>query len=41
VWEIRVIANGVEVAVFAFDAASEKLLNENIKTYQVINITPV
>jgi hypothetical protein len=41
VWEIRVIANGVDVAVFAFDAASEKLLNENIKTYQVINITPV
>ena len=41
VWEIRVIANGVNVAVFAFDAASEKLLNENIKTPQVINIPPV
>jgi hypothetical protein len=31
VWEIRVIANGVNVAVIGFDAAEEKLLGENIK----------
>jgi hypothetical protein len=31
VWEIRVIANGVNVAVIGFDAAEEKLLAKNIK----------
>lgn len=41
VWEIRVIANGVNVAVFAFDAANEELINENIKTYRVFSIQPV
>lgn len=38
IWEIRIIANGVDVAVFAFDALEEKLLQERIKSYQMVNI---
>ncbi|RMF88884.1 MAG: hypothetical protein D6733_07580, partial [Methanobacteriota archaeon] len=33
IWELRLIANGVEVAVFRFDAVKEKLLSEQINIY--------
>lgn len=42
-WEIRIITNGVEIAVFRFDAVEEKLLGGlNIKTADYsVNLQPV
>lgn len=39
IWEIRVIANGVNIAVFAFDGVEEKILGEpSFKTNLPVNI---
>ncbi len=39
VWNIHVIANGVDIADFKFDAVEEKIIGEpNIKSYFTLNI---
>jgi hypothetical protein len=35
VWELRLVANGVEIAIYVFDAVDERLLAEQIEMYQV------
>jgi hypothetical protein len=40
VWELRLVANGVEVAIYVFDAVDERLLAEQIEMYQLSIQTP-
>jgi hypothetical protein len=40
VWQIRVVANGVDLGDFSFDADEEKFLRENLDLPTVINIRP-
>jgi hypothetical protein len=40
VWQIRVVADGVDLGDFSFDANEEKFLRENLDLPPVINVRP-